>query len=136
MSKKKFLLGATTGALIGAAAVIFTTPQSGQQVRSKIKQNIHTAQLNFADVKDQSKHVIQAITTLSNEVKYNIPPIINELKDSFSAFQVDIQPNVENLQQEIDQLNSSIGEIEKNLNDFNQKNSKQPIIELDTNSQE
>lgn len=135
MSKKKFLLGATTGALIGAAAVIFTTPQSGQQVRLKIKQNINTVKLSFADVKGQSKNVIQSITTLSNEIKYNIPPIINELKDSFSAFQEDIQPNMMNLQQEIDQLNSSIGEIEKNLNDFNEKNSKPSTIELDTNSQ-
>lgn len=41
MKAKPFLLGLTTGIIGGTIAVLFSTPQSGQQLRASVRQNVY-----------------------------------------------------------------------------------------------
>lgn len=115
MKAKPFLIGLTAGIIGGAAAIIFTAPQSGEQLRSNLARNTASAKDKLNDVKAQAMNVKQSFTTLSYEAKNNIPQIINELKDTFTNFKQDIEPGTVKLQQEIENLQKSIAEIEKNL---------------------
>ncbi len=49
------------------------------------------------------------------EAKNNIPQIINELKETITTFKTEIEPDASKLKQEIEILQNSISEIEKNL---------------------
>ena len=121
MKISHFLLGAVTGAAVGAATVLFNTPESGEKLRNSLKQSANNLKDQLADVKKESGNVKQSITLLSIELKNNIPVIINDFRNSLTHFQKEIEPNVNQLKTGIENLNSSIAEIEKNLNDFNKK---------------
>lgn len=121
MKISHFLLGAVTGAAVGAVAVLFNTPNSGEEVRNNLKQNANHLKDQLSDVKKESGNVKESITLLSTELKNNIPVIINGLRSSLSNFQKEIEPNVNQLKANIENLNESMVEIEKNLNNFNKK---------------
>ncbi|MGE7843174.1 YtxH domain-containing protein [Lysinibacillus sp. NPDC093712] len=124
MKAQPFLIGLTTGIIGGAIAVLFSTPKSGQQLRSTILSNTDSAKLKLQDVKHQVNNVKQSVGTLTNEAKNNIPQIINDLKHSITIFTQEIEPTKNNLQQEIEALQNSINEIEKNVAQFTDKKKK------------
>ena len=121
MKVSHFLLGAVTGAAIGAATVLINTPNSGEQLRNSLKQSANNLKHQLSDVKKESGNVRHSITLLSIELKNNIPVIINDFRNSLSHFQKEIEPNVIQLKTEIEHLSDSMAEIEKNLNNFNKK---------------
>lgn len=121
MKAKPFLIGLTAGIVGGTIAVLFSTPQSGQQLRSNLKANTDTTKEKLQDVKWQVNNVKDSVNSLTNEAKNNIPQIINELKQSITTFSTEIEPNKNNLQQEIEALQNSISLIEKNIAQYTDK---------------
>lgn len=115
MKAKPFLIGLTAGIVGGTIAVLFSTPQSGQQLRSSLKSNTDSTKEKFQDIKFQVNNVKDSVSSLTNEAKNNIPQIINELKQSINTFTEEIEPTKNNLQQEIEALQNSISVIEKNI---------------------
>lgn len=121
MKAKPFLIGLTAGIVGGTIAVLFSTPQSGQQLRSNLKTNTDTTKVKLQDVKLQVNNVKDSVNSLTNEAKNNIPQIIKELKQSITTFSTEIEPNKNNLQQEIEALQNSISLIEKNITQYTDK---------------
>ena len=115
MNTKSFLLGLTTGIVSGAAVVLFSAPQSGEQLRQNIASNTTSAKLKLQDVKSNAKNVKASISTLIAEAQNNIPSIINEMKDNLTSFKEEIEPETIKLKQEIEGLQNSFNEIEKNI---------------------
>lgn len=129
MRTKPFLFGLSAGVIGGLTAIIFTTPQSGKQLRSSIVQNSKVAKSNLEEIKHHSYSVKDSIATLKNEVKNNIPEIVKGVKQAFSKFTQDVEPDSSKLKEEIDGLQKSIIEIENNLSDLNNKKKKQEEID-------
>lgn len=121
MKTKPFLIGLTAGLVGGTIAVLFSTPQSGQQLRFNLKSNADSTKEKFQDVKLQVGNVKHSINTLTNEAKNNIPQIINDLRTSINKFSTEIEPTKNNLQQEIEALQNSISLIEKNIAQYTEK---------------
>ncbi|MCM3723049.1 MULTISPECIES: YtxH domain-containing protein [Solibacillus] len=115
MKAKSFLLGITTGIVGGAAVILFTAPQSGTALRQNLLENTKKATSKLQDVQHELNNVKQSITTLKAEVQNSMPSIVNELKDNFANFKTQIEPEAINLKQEIEKLQNSISEIEKNI---------------------
>ncbi|MER2029248.1 MAG: YtxH domain-containing protein [Solibacillus sp.] len=115
MKAKSFLLGITTGIVSGAAVILFTAPQSGTALRQNLLGNTKNAKSKLQDVQHELNNVMQSITTLKAEVQNSMPSIVNELKDNFANFKTQIEPEAINLKQEIEKLQNSISEIEKNI---------------------
>lgn len=115
MKAKSFLLGVTTGIVSGAAVILFTAPQSGTTLRQNLLENTKIAKSKLQDVQNELNNVKQSITTLKAEVQNSMPNIVNELKDNFANFKTQIEPEAINLKQEIEKLQNSISEIEKNI---------------------
>lgn len=113
MKAKSFLLGLTTGLVGGAIVVLFSAPQSGVQLRQNIARNTAGAKSKLQDVQVEMDHVKQSILTLKSEAQNNMPSIINELKDNFTTFKAEIEPEAKILKQEIENLQNSIDKIEK-----------------------
>lgn len=124
MKTKPFLIGLTAGIIGGTISVLFSTPQSGHQLRTNIKSNADSTKEKLKDVKLQVSNVKQSINTLTNESKNNIPQIINDLKNSINTFSEEIEPTKNNLQQEIEALQNSISVIEKNIAQYTTKKNK------------
>ncbi|MGE7091595.1 YtxH domain-containing protein [Lysinibacillus sp. NPDC048646] len=124
MKAKPFLIGLTTGIVGGTIAVLFSTPQSGRQLRATLVSNADCTKDKLQDIKLQAGNVKQSVNMLTNEAKNNIPQIINELKQSITIFTQEIEPTKNNLQQEIESLQNSISEIEKNVAQFTDRKKK------------
>jgi len=124
MKAKPFLFGLVTGIVGGTIAVLFSTPQSGRQLRANLRENAEITKDKLFEVKHQVDNVKQSVNSLTNEVKNNIPQIINELKQTITTFTDEIEPTKNNLQQEIEALQNTISEIEKNVAQFTEKKKK------------
>ncbi|MGM9950458.1 MAG: YtxH domain-containing protein [Lysinibacillus sp.] len=118
MKAKTFLTGLSIGLFAGMAATIVAAPQPGRQLRSSIARNAAVLKSQLADVQKETGNVRQSISAFSAEAKNNIPKIINEMKDTILTFKEEIEPETTKLKQEIESLQNSIGEIEKNLSKF------------------
>ncbi len=101
MKAKTFFLGVTVGVVGGLATAIFTTPQSGEQLRSNIVRTAQTTKGNLHDVKQQVFTVKDSVIHLKNEAKNNIPKIISDLKTSISKFTQEIEPDATKLKRGI-----------------------------------
>lgn len=123
MKAKSFLLGVATGIVSGMAVMLFSTPQSGAQLRQSISSNTDNAKSKLQDVQKELNQVKQSISTLTAEARNNIPSIINELKENLINFKKEIEPETINLKQEIEKLQNSINEIEQNIS--SNKNNKE-----------
>ena len=124
MKTKPFLIGLTVGLVGSTMAVLFSTPQSGQQFRTHLKSNTDSTKEKLQDVKLQVNNVRHSVNTFTNEAKNNIPQIINDLRTSITNFSTEIEPTTNNLQQEIEALQKSISLIEKNFAQYTDKKMK------------
>ncbi|MEB2301339.1 YtxH domain-containing protein [Lysinibacillus xylanilyticus] len=124
MKAKPFLFGLGAGIIGGTIAVLFSTPQSGQQLRANLRSNAGSTKDKLLDVKQQVGTVKQSVHSLTDEIKNNIPLIINDLKQTITTFTEEIEPSKNNLQQEIEALQNSISEIEKNVAQITEKKKK------------
>ena len=115
MKAQTFFTGLAVGLVTGMAAAIVTAPQAGKQLRSNIARNTALWKEQLGDVKNETSNVKQSIATFSTEVKNNIPQIINELKETVTTFKTSIEPDASKLKQEIESLQNTISEIEKNF---------------------
>lgn len=120
-----FLLGIGAGIIGGATAILFTTPQSGEQLRNNLARNGNIAKEKLSEVKNQAIEVKQSFTTFKNEAKNNIPQIVSEFKEIIVNFKEEIEPETVILKQEIENLQKSIAEIEKNFSKDEKKDDLQ-----------
>ena len=129
MKAKTFFTGLSIGLFAGIATAIATAPQSGQQLRSTIARGTGTLKHQLTDIKNETNNVKHSITAFTGEAKNNIPKIINEMKDTIINFKKEIEPETAKLKQEIESLQNSISEIEKNLpqNRKSTRNSQQNV---------
>ena len=121
MKAQTFFTGLAVGIAAGMVAAIMTAPQTGKQLRSNIARNTSIWKDQLVDVKNETNNVKQSITDFSIEAKNNIPQIINELKETITTFKTEIEPDALRLKQEIDVLQNSISEIEKNFSQYRNK---------------
>lgn len=121
MRGKPFLIGLSTGVIGGIAAILLTTPQSGQQIRSNIVSNAKKAKTTLKEMKVHSQSLKESFSTIKYEAKNNIPKIINDLKYSITNFRDEIEPETLKLKEEIAGLQKTITEIENNLSEINNK---------------
>ena len=118
MKVQTLFTGLAVGVAAGMVAAIMTAPQTGKQLRSNIARNTSIWKDQLVDIKNETNNVKQSITDFSIEAKNNIPQIINELKETVTTFKTEIEPDALKLKQEIEILQNSINEIEKNFSQY------------------
>ena len=121
MKIQTFFTGLAVGVAAGMVVAVMAAPQAGKQLRSNIARNASVWKDQLIDVKNEANNVKQSIASFSIEAKNNIPQIINELKETMTTFKTEIEPDALKLKQEIDVLQNSISEIEKNFSQHKNK---------------
>ena len=115
MKASTFFVGLVTGVIAGSAAVLFSTPQSGSELRSNVKTVSSDWKEKLSEVKFQISDLKQSIAGLTKEAKTEIPQTIEELKQSVHQWQMETAPMQENLQNEIASIQLAMEELEKSL---------------------
>jgi len=121
MKASTFFIGLVTGVVAGTATVLFSTPQSGSDLRSNVKTASSDWKERLSEVKFQISDLKESIAGLSKEAKTKVPETIDDLKQSVQKWQTQTGPIQENLQNEITSIQMALEELEKSLAK-NQKN--------------
>lgn len=133
MKASNFFVGLATGLAAGAAATLFSTPQSGEKLRTSVKTASTDWKEKLADVKEQVDNLKESINTLKIEAKTHVPPAMDGLKQSMTEWQEGTAPAKEHLQLEILAIQNAIEELQKSItkdkkddNDNDKKQVKNP----------
>ncbi|MGB5945942.1 YtxH domain-containing protein [Paenisporosarcina sp.] len=115
MKASTFFIGLVTGVVAGSAAALFSTPQSGSELRSNVKTASSDWKDKLSEVKFQLSDLKQSIARLTKEAKTEVPQTIDELKHSVQMWQNQTGPIQENLQNEISSIQMAMEELEKSI---------------------
>lgn len=115
MKASTFFIGLVTGVVAGTATVLFSTPQSGSDLRSNFKTVSFDWKEKLSEVKFQISDLKESIAGLSKEAKTKVPQTIDDLKQSVQEWQAKTGPIQENLQTEITSIQNALEELEKSL---------------------
>ncbi|QBP40429.1 YtxH domain-containing protein [Paenisporosarcina antarctica] len=115
MKASTFFIGLVTGVVAGTATVLFSTPQSGSDLRSNFKTASSDWKEKLSEVKFQISDLKESIAGLSKEAKTKVPQTIDDLKESVQEWQTKTGPIQENLQTEITSIQMALEELEKSL---------------------
>lgn len=115
MKASTFFIGLATGLAAGAAATLFTTPQSGKELRTTVKSTSSDWKERLNDVKEKVNDLKESVAALSAETKSQVPAAMDELKKSMETWQHGTMPAKEHLQLEIMAIQKSIEELQKSI---------------------
>lgn len=115
MKASNFFIGLATGLATGAAATLFSTPQSGEELRTSVKSASTDWKEKLADLKEQVNQLKESINHLKIEAKTQIPPAMEGLKQSMAEWQEGTAPAKEHLQLEIMAIQNAIEELQKSI---------------------
>ncbi|WP_052131515.1 YtxH domain-containing protein [Planococcus sp. CAU13] len=115
MKASNFFIGLATGLAAGAAATLFSTPQSGEELRGSVKTASSDWKEKLADVKVQIDQLKESINTLKTEASTQVPVVVDGLKQSMAKWQEETGPAKEHLQLEILAIQNAIEELQKTI---------------------
>jgi len=115
MKASTFFVGLVTGVLAGSATVLFSTPQSGSELRSNVKSVSSDWKEKLSEVKFHISDLKQSIAGLTKESMTEIPKTIEELKVSVQKWQSETAPIQEELQNEIATIQMAMEDLERSL---------------------
>lgn len=125
MKAKTFIIGVGTGLVAGAAAVLFTTPQSGKELKLSLKERKLSADQLKNDFKQRFEAIKDAVNTIKVEAKTTLPETLSSIKGSIEQFQEDTAPTQQRIMQHIEELQKAANDISNEIEEFqNRKTSK------------
>lgn len=115
MSAKSFLSGFLIGGIAAGITTLLTTPYSGKEVRKACSENGKAFLQHIQELKIDLNEIKNSVKTATVEGKTVLSAFIEDLKLSLETWQVEVKPHQELLQQELDELQSTINELENDL---------------------
>lgn len=138
MKASRFFLGLTTGLAMGAAAALFSAPQSGEDFRSSVKTASSEWKDYLTELKDKVNSLKESITHLTEEAKSQLPEAVEGLKASLETWTESTGPAKEHLQLEIMAIQNAIEDLQNTISKDKQSKSdnkaKSEKVDDDTES--
>ncbi len=115
MKASTFFLGLVAGSVAAAVTVLYSAPQSGNELRKTVKSATIDMKVKFKDVKGCVDDLKDSIARLTHEAKEAIPIAIDGIKGSVEQWQQATEPNKERMDKEIAAIQKALEELEQSL---------------------
>ena len=115
MKASTFFIGLVAGSVAAAVTVLYSTPQSGSQLRTSVKDASSDMKFLFKDVKVKVDDLKESISHLTKEAKETVPTAIDGIKDSVEEWQQSTESNRERMEKEIAAIQTALEELERNI---------------------
>ena len=115
MSAKSFLSGFLVGGIAAGITTLLTTPVSGSEVRKSCNDTTKAFISHIQELKTDLQDIKESIKTATVEGKSVLGFVIEDLKTSINTWKAEIKPHQELLQKEINEMETTIKELEKDL---------------------
>lgn len=115
MKASTFFIGLATGTVAAAITVLYSTPKSGSELRTSVKNASTDLKESFNDVKEKVNKLNGSVANLAKEAKDTVPDAVNGLKQSFEKWQEVTEPNKKRLEKELSAIQDALDSLEKSI---------------------
>lgn len=115
MKASTFFLGLTTGAIAAAVTVLYSTPKSGQEIRSNVKTASSDWTENFHELKIKVNDLKSSVANLSKDAKEQFPDVVYNLKQSVNNWNKTADPTTEKLHKELAAIQETLDNLERSI---------------------
>ena len=115
MKASTFFTGLAAGSVAAAVTVLYSTPQSGRQLRTSVKSASSDMKEVFKDLKVKVADLKESISHLKKEAQVTVPSAIEGIKDSVEKWQQSTEPNRERMEKEIAAIQTALEELEQTI---------------------
>lgn len=115
MKAKSLLLGFLVGGTTACIGTLLSAPASGKETRNYLKENKECLKKQLIEVKKQLIDLKNSVVVASKEGKETIASFSSDVKTCINNWKRDILPHQQELQKEIQAIETAIQELETNL---------------------
>lgn len=115
MKASTFFIGLAAGSVAAAITVLYSTPQSGSELRTSVKNASTDMKEMFQDVKEKVSDLKVSISKLTKEAKETVPNAIEDIKDSVEQWQDVTKSNKVRMEKELSAIQEAIENLEKTI---------------------
>lgn len=101
---KNFLKGLVFGSLVGGSAGLLFAPQSGNDTRRKLQQNLDEAAATQEDLNQSLENFSASLQRTQSLVTQLVPDLQNSLKKDLEAFQFQAEPRINRIKKQAEVL--------------------------------
>ncbi|WP_379970080.1 YtxH domain-containing protein [Ectobacillus sp. sgz5001026] len=112
---KAFLTGLLCGGAVAAVTVLLAAPSSGKDFRYSIKRKSDDLKNSLDEIKSDSIQLKDQIIQTAEESKDVFIELKNDIQKTFSSWKQETEPNKENIQKEILEIQQSLDSLQKNI---------------------
>lgn len=112
MKASTFFLGLATGTVAAAITVLYSTPKSGSEIRTSVKNASADWKDTFSDIKVKVNKLKGSVSNLSKE---QIPEAIDGIKQSFGQRSDSAEPTKKRLEKELTAIQDALDSLEKSI---------------------
>lgn len=112
-STKTFLLGMLTGGIVAGAAVLFTTPKTGEQLRRNIKDFSHNVKTTISDLAKEGMEIKEKVQEVTQEGAAILKDFSEDVRRSVERWNEETEPNRERIQEELQKIEMTMTELEQ-----------------------
>jgi gas vesicle protein len=112
---KSFFIGALLGGIAAGVAVALTTPKSGKEVRADLKDKSSELKESMQELLEEGKELTVKVKQVAVENKNLLLDVKADVEKSMNEWSRSTLPNREKIQEEINNIQSSIEQLEKNV---------------------
>ncbi|MFC2949984.1 YtxH domain-containing protein [Virgibacillus sediminis] len=116
---KSIFLGLIIGGSVSAAVTLLSTPSTGREIRSRMKEQGYEARNFLYSLKLDVQRLKDQLADTSKEGIVMIRELTEEMKDSIAEWRNTVEPHQENIQQYLEQIESSLKDLEDKVNNQN-----------------
>ncbi len=116
-SGKSLALGVLFGSVVGASVSLLTTPSSGEELRTKVKDQSDRLRDIAQQIREDGLDLKNQLTQTSKEGAALLKDLSQDIKVSIESWKETIEPHQESLQEHLKQIEDSIKELEDKLKD-------------------
>ncbi|TFB22088.1 YtxH domain-containing protein [Filobacillus milosensis] len=122
-SGKSLMLGVFFGSVVGASVSLLTTPNSGEELRTKVKDQSDRLRDIAQQIREDGLDLKNQLSKTSKEGAALLRDLSEDIKVSVESWKETIEPHQENLQEHLRQIEESIKELEDKV----KENPKQEV---------
>ncbi|PKR78277.1 hypothetical protein CEY16_00525 [Halalkalibacillus sediminis] len=120
-SGKSLLLGALVGGVVSASVSLLTTPSSGAELRTKVKDQSERLRDIMQELQENGLDLKNQLTQTSKEGAALLKDLSQDIKTSIESWKETIEPHQENLQEHLRQIEESLKDLEDKMKEKNEQ---------------
>lgn len=115
MSKgnSSFVVGVVVGGVIGSLTMLLSTPKSGSELRSAIKENSRDLSEKLFHLKNEAKDFLSLIETSTKEGTQVVKEFAEDVQKTIHEWKKEIEPHQVNIQREMKEIEETLQQLEE-----------------------